>query len=209
MILIGDKFPEVEVTTTQGKLKLPTTFTDKWFILFSYPGDFAPVGATEFTAFQKKYDELRSLNCEIIGLSSDQVLSHLKFIEWIKDNLEIEISFPIIADSGEVSNLLGFIHPRKGTNIVRAIILVDPKGIIRALLYYPQELGRSIKEILRIVKGLILSDSHNVAIPADWPENELIHDEVLIPPPSDMNTAKQRLEEYTCFDWWFCHKPIS
>jgi peroxiredoxin (alkyl hydroperoxide reductase subunit C) len=152
MILIGDKFPEIEVTTTHGKLKLPTIFASKWFMLFSYPGDFAPVGATEFIAFQKKYDELKSLNCEVIGLSSDQVLSHLKFIEWIKDNLEVEIEFPVIADPGEISNLLGFIHPRKGTNIVRAIILVDPKGIIRALLYYPQELGRSVKEILWIIK---------------------------------------------------------
>jgi len=209
MIWIGDKFPEIEVTTTHGKLKLPTIFVSKWFMLFSFPGDFAPVGATEFIAFQKKYGELKSLNCEVIGLSSDQVFSHLKFIEWIKDNLEVEIKFPIIADPGEISNLPGFIHPRKGTNIVRAIVLVDPKGIIRALLYYPQELGRNIKEILRIIKGLIISDSHNVAIPADWPENDLIHDEVIIPPPSDMNTAKQRLEEYTCFDWWFCHNPMK
>ena len=209
IILIGDKFPEMEVTTTQGRLKLPDFYADKWFVLFSYPGDFAPVGATEFVAFQRKYAELKSQNCEVIGLSPDQVLSHLKWMEWIEENLKVEIEFPIIADTGEVASLLGFVHPRRGTVTVRGIIAVDPKGIIRAILYYPQELGRSVEEILRMIKGLQVSDTHNVLIPADWPRNELIKDDVIIPPPSDMRTARGRLQEYTCLDWCFCHKKIE
>ncbi|MBU7047718.1 MAG: peroxiredoxin [Theionarchaea archaeon] len=209
VILIGDKFPEMEVTTTQGKLKMPGVFADKWFVLFSYPGDFAPVGATEFVAFQRKYAEFKSHNCELIGLSPDQVLSHLKWMEWIEENLKVEIEFPIIADTGEIANLLGFVHPRKGTNTVRGIIVGDTKGIIRAILYYPQELGRNVEEILRVIKGLQVSDTHNVLIPADWPENELIEDSVFVPPPSDMRTARERLQEYRCLDWWFCHKRIE
>lgn len=209
VILIGDKFPEMEVITTQGKLKLPDVYADKWFILFSYPGDFAPVGATEFVAFQKRYPDLKSLNCELIGLSPDQVLSHLKWIEWIEENMKVEIEFPVIADTGEVSHLLGFIHPRKGTNTVRGIIIVDSKGTIRSILYYPQELGRSIEEILRMIRGLQVSDAHNVIIPADWPKNELLEDGVIIPPPSDMKTARERLQEYECLDWWFCHRKIE
>lgn len=209
MPLLGDKFPEIEVQTTHGKMKLPTAFGGKWLVLFSHPADFTPVCTTEFVAFQKRYDEFKKLNCELVGLSIDQVFSHMKWIEWIKENLNVEIKFPIIADdTGKVSNLLGLIHPGKGTNTVRAVFIVDPKGRIRAIIYYPQEVGRNMDEILRVVKGLQVSDKNNVAIPANWPNNELIRDEVIIPPASDEKTAKERLEKYECFDWWFCHKKL-
>ncbi len=209
MPLLGDKFPEIEVQTTHGKMKLPTAFGGRWFVLFSHPADFTPVCTTEFVAFQKRYDEFKKLNCELVGLSIDQVFSHMKWIEWIKENLNVEIKFPIIADdTGKVSNLLGLIHPGKGTNTVRAVFIVDPKGRIRAIIYYPQEMGRNMDEILRAVKGLQVSDKNNVAIPANWPNNELIRDEVIIPPASDEKTAKERLEKYECFDWWFCHKKL-
>ncbi|HDD36293.1 MAG TPA: redoxin domain-containing protein, partial [Archaeoglobus veneficus] len=126
----------------------------------------------------------------------------------------IEIKFPIVADdTGEVSKKLGLIHPGKGTNTVRAVFIVDPNGTIRAILYYPQELGRNMDEILRMVKGLQVSDENGVAMPANWPNNELIKDKVIIPPASDERTAKSRLEmakagEIECFDWWFCYKGL-
>ncbi len=208
MPLIGDKFPDMEVQTSEGKMKLPEAFKGKWFILFSHPGDFTPVCTTEFYAFQKRYPEFKKLNTELIGLSVDQVHSHIKWIEWIKDNLDLQIEFPIIADTGGVANRLGLIHPNKGTNTVRAVFIIDPKGIIRAILYYPQELGRNMDEFLRMIKGFQTSEKEGVAIPANWPENELIKDKVIIPPASDIKTAKKRLKEYDCYDWWFCHKKI-
>ena len=205
--LIGDKFPELEVQTTHGKMKLPDDFSGKWFVFFSHPADFTPVCTTEFVAFQKRYDEFKKLNTELIGLSIDQVFSHMKWVEWIKEKLGVEIKFPIIADdTGKVAGMLGLIHPGKGTNTVRAVFVVDPKGVIRAILYYPQELGRNMDEILRMIKGFQLSDKEGVAIPANWPNNELIGDKVIIPPASDVDTAKKRLEEYECYDWWFCFK---
>ncbi len=208
--LIGEKFPEMEVVTTHGKIKLPEAYEGKWFILFSHPADFTPVCTTEFVAFQKRYEEFRKLNTELIGLSIDQVFSHIKWVEWIKDNLNVEIEFPIIADdTGAVANRLGLVHPGKGTNTVRAVFIVDPKGIIRAILYYPQELGRNMDEILRMIKGFLVSDEHGVAIPANWPENELIGDEVIIPPAADVKTAEERPKKYDCYDWWFCHKKLS
>ncbi|MDI3524520.1 MULTISPECIES: peroxiredoxin [unclassified Kosmotoga] len=208
--LIGEKFPELEVQTTHGVMKLPDVFEGKWFILFSHPADFTPVCTTEFVAFQKRYDEFKKLNTELIGLSIDQVFSHIKWVEWIKDNLNVEIKFPIIADdTGKVASKLGLIHPGKGTNTVRAVFIVDPKGIIRAILYYPQELGRNVDEILRMTKGFQVSDDKGVAIPANWPNNELIGDEVIVPPASDIETAEKRKEEYQCFDWWFCHKKVD
>jgi len=210
MALIGDPFPELEVQTTHGVKYLPGDYSGRWFILFSHPSDFTPVCTTEFVAFQRLYDEFQALNCDLIGLSVDQVFSHIKWVEWIKDNLKVEIKFPIIADhTAEVSHALGLIHPGKGTTTVRAVFIVDPTGTIRAILYYPQELGRNMQEILRMVKGFQLLDANGVALPANWPENELIGSEVIVPPASDVDTAEQRSKEYDCFDWWFCHKSLS
>jgi len=208
MPLIGDKFPKLEVQTTKGMMKIPDAFRGKWFVLFSHPADFTPVCTTEYVAFQKRFDEFKKLNCELIGLSVDQVFSHLKWEEWIKEKLKVEIKFPIIADTGKVASTLGLIHPGKGTNTVRAVFFVDPKGVIRAILYYPQEIGRNMDEILRMVKGFQVSDKEGVAIPANWPNNELIKDKVIIPPASDEKTAKKRLKDYDCYDWWFCHKKL-
>ena len=209
MPLIGDPFPRFEVMTTYGKLTLPDAFAGKWFLLFSHPADFTPVCTTEFVAFQKRYPEFRELNTELIGLSVDQVFSHIQWVRWIEEKLGEKIEFPIIADTGEVAEHLGLIHPNKGTNTVRAVFFVDPKGIIRAILYYPQELGRNIDEILRMLKGFQLADAQQVAIPANWPNNELIGDKVIVPPAADVATAAKRTQEYECFDWWFCYKPAS
>ncbi|RLC42099.1 MAG: peroxiredoxin [Candidatus Coatesbacteria bacterium] len=207
--LIGDRFPDMEVHTTQGPLNLPDDFVGRWFILFSHPGDFTPVCTTEFVAFQKRYDEFKKLKCELVGLSVDQVFSHIKWIEWISDNLKVEIKFPIISDElGKVAKTLGLIHPKKGANTVRAVFIVDTNGIIRAILYYPQELGRNIDEIVRMVKGFQIADKNGVAMPANWPENELMGDNVIIPPASDVETAKKRQKEYDCYDWWLCHKKL-
>jgi peroxiredoxin (alkyl hydroperoxide reductase subunit C) len=208
MPLIGDKFPEMEVVTTHGVLKLPEAYSGKWLVFFSHPADFTPVCTTEFVAFQNRFEEFKSLNCGLLGLSVDQVFSHMKWAEWIKEALKVEIQFPIIADTGKVSNILGLIHPGKGTNTVRAVFIVDPKGVIRAILYYPQELGRNMDEILRMIKGFQTADNHGVAIPANWPHNELVQDEVIIPPPSDEKSARERKKKYECFDWWFCHKKV-
>ncbi|OYD15868.1 peroxiredoxin [candidate division WOR-3 bacterium JGI_Cruoil_03_44_89] len=209
MPLIGEKFIQIEVQTTHGKVKLPGAYTGKWFVFFSHPADFTPVCTTEFVAFQKRYDEFKKMDCELIGLSIDQVFSHIKWVEWIKDNLKVEIKFPVIADdTGRVANLLGLIHPNKGTNTVRAVFVVDPHSVIRAILYYPQELGRNMDEILRMVKAFQVADKNGVAMPANWPNNELIGDKVIIPPATDEKTAKERMKQYECFDWWLCHKKL-
>ena len=213
--LLGEDFPKIKVQTTHGETELPDYYRGKWFVLFSHPADFTPVCTTEFVAFQKRYEKFKKLNCELIGLSIDQVFSHIKWVEWIKEKLGTEIQFPIIADdTGKVAEMIGLIHPEKGTNTVRAVFVVDDKGKIRVMLYYPQELGRNIDEILRVVEAIQISDKHGVAMPANWPNNEIVGDNVIIPPAKDEKTAKQRLEmakkgEIECFDWWLCHKKIK
>jgi len=214
MPLLGDRFPIMSVQTTHGELHLPDHFKGKWFVLFSHPADFTPVCTTEFVAFQQRYDKFKAMNCELIGLSVDQVFSHIKWGEWIKDNLNVEIEFPIIADTGKVAETLGIIHPGKGTNTVRAVFIVDPDAKFRIILYYPQELGRNMEEILRVVKAMQISDENKVAMPANWPENELLKDRVIIPPATSVKDAEQRIKnakkgEFECYDWWLCHKNLN
>ena len=214
MPTLGEKFPELEVKTTHGVKKLPDDYKGKWFVLFSHPADFTPVCTTEFIAFQKRKKEFDELNCELIGLSIDQVFSHIKWVEWIKEKTGVEIEFPIIADDmGQVAKRLGMIHPNKGTNTVRAVFIVDDKGVVRLILYYPQEVGRNIDEIIRAVKALQTTDKYQVATPANWPNNDVVNDHVIIPPATSKQEAQERLEkaksgEIECFDWWFCHKKI-
>ena len=208
MPLLGDGFPQLEVATTHGTLNLPGDLKGSWFVLFSHPADFTPVCTTEFVAFQKLIPEFDKLGVKLIGLSIDQVQSHLKWIEWIKEKLGVEITFPVIAANDSVANKIGLLHPGKGTNTVRAVFIVDPNGKVRLVIYYPQEIGRNMEEIVRAVKALQTSDKNKVALPADWPNNGLIKDRAIIPPPPTEAEAKKRLKEYEGYDFWFCHKPL-
>ncbi len=207
MPMLGEKFPTIEVQTTHGPMKFPEDKSGSWVVLFSHPADFTPVCTTEFVSFQNHKKQFDELGAELIGFSIDQVFSHIKWVEWIKEKLDVDIEFPIIAGTDTLAEKIGMLHPAKGTNTVRAVFIIDPEGVVRTILYYPQEIGRNIDEIVRAVKALQKSDADGVATPANWPENELIGDRVIIPPATDCDTAKERSAKYECFDWWFCHKP--
>lgn len=210
MPLLGDEFPELKVQTTHGPMDIPHDLKGKWFVLFSHPADFTPVCTSEFVAFQKRFDDFKKMDCELIGMSVDQVFSHLKWAEWIKDELDIEIKFPIVAANDSIAMKLGMLHPGKGTNTVRAVFVVDPESKVRLMMYYPQEIGRNMDEIVRAVRALQVSDEQG-AVPAGWPENELIKDRIIVPPAKDEKTASERLKDkgLKCYDWWFCHKPLA
>ncbi len=209
MPLLGDKFPEMQVKTTHGMKNLPGDYAGRWFVLFSHPGDFTPVCTTEFYSFAKRADQFAALNADLIGMSVDQVFSHIKWVDWIQDKLGLEIPFPIIADTGAVAGKLGMIHPGLGSNTVRAVFIVDDTGTLRWMVYYPQEVGRSVDEILRSLKALQIASANKVAMPADWPNNDLIGDRVIVPPAQTVADARKRPQEYDCYDWWFCHKRLE
>lgn len=208
MPLLGDDFPQMDVATTHGKKSFPADLKGSWSVVFSHPADFTPVCTTEFVSFQKRFDAFKELGVQLIGMSVDQVFSHIKWVEWIKQNLDVEIRFPIVAADETVARKLGMLHPGKGSNTVRAVFVTDPEAKVRLVLYYPQEIGRNMDEVLRAVRALTISDENKVAVPADWPNNELIGDRVIIPPPTSAEDASKRLSTYEGYDWWFCHKKL-
>ncbi|NTW84159.1 MAG: peroxiredoxin [Chlorobiaceae bacterium] len=209
MPLLGDEFPELKVNTTHGPMNIPGDLKGSWFVLFSHPADFTPVCTTEFLGFQERITDFEGLGCRLIGMSIDQVFSHIKWVEWIKENTNTEITFPIAAANDTIAMQLGMLHPGKGSNTVRAVFVGDPEGKVRLILYYPQEIGRNIDEIVRAVKALQISDKKKVAMPANWPLNSLLKDRVIVPPPNNIEDAKKRPSQYDCYDWWFCHKPLE
>lgn len=205
--LIGEDFPELKVETTHGFKNLPKDYAGKWFMLFSHPGDFTPVCTTEFYSFARNYDKFKELNTELIGLSVDSVISHIEWVKWIKEHLNIDIPFPIIADPiGNVSKRLGMLQPQSPTSTVRAVFIVDPNSIVRLILYYPMEAGRNVNELLRVIKALQAADKYKAAIPANWPDNELIGSEVINPPPRTIDGANEALKKYKGYDWWLTYR---
>lgn len=214
---IGEEAPAFQANTTQGSIKFPEDFKRKWVILFSHPADFTPVCTSEFMAFGKMAKEFKDLNCQLLGLSVDGLSSHIAWLRRIKEKIEykgmknIDIRFPLIDDiSMNVAKKYGMIQPGESqTAAVRAVFFIDPKGIIRTILYYPLSLGRNFDEIKRVLIGLQTVDNFSVALPADWRPG----DDVIIPPANNMTLADERVADQSgamiCHDWFFCTKKIS
>ena len=203
---INEPAPDFEARTTHGVKKLED-YKGKWLVLFSHPADFTPVCTTEFMAFAKRHADFQALNCELLGLSIDSYYSHVAWIRNIKEKFDVEIPFPIIEDlSMKVAHAYGMIHPGAAdTSAVRATFIIDPEGVLRAMVYYPMSNGRSIDEFVRLVSALQTSDANGVATPEAWQPG----DKVIVPPPADMDAAEARMKEgYECTDWYFCKKSL-
>lgn len=198
--------PAFTAKTTHGEKSL-TDYLGKWLVLFAHPSDFTPVCTTEFSAFANYAEQFKELNTELLGLSIDSIHSHIAWTRSIKDNFGVEITFPIIADLNmKVANAYGMIQPgASDTAAVRATFVIDPEGVLRAMLYYPMTNGRSVEEVLRLVKSLQISDEHGVATPEAW----LPGQPVIVPPPHTSQDAEARQSEgYEYTDWYFCKKTL-
>jgi len=203
---LGEQAPSFEAITTQGTVRLED-FKGSWLILFSHPADFTPVCTTEFMGFAEIYPELKKRRVELLGLSVDSVSSHIAWVRNIEEKMEVRIPFPVIADlDKKVATLYGMIHPGESkTETARCVFVIDPEGILRAMIYYPLTTGRNMQEILRLIDALQTTDKHKVATPANWKPDEA----VIVPPPKTQEMAEQRLKEgYECKDWYFCKKKI-
>ncbi|MBN1268675.1 MAG: peroxiredoxin [Kiritimatiellae bacterium] len=212
--LIGEKAPSFTAKTTQGEIDFPKCFEGKWVVFFSHPADFTPVCTTEFMTFASMQPEFEKRNCKLLGLSIDSIYAHIAWLRTIKEKIEykgmkdLEVNFPVIEDlTMDVAKAFGMLQPGSSTTqAVRAVFIIDPKAIVRAIMYYPSSNGRNMDEIMRLLIGLQTADEHNIATPANWKPG----DDVIVPPPGSCGTAKDRVEksgaDVKCLDWFMCLK---
>ena len=214
---IGDMAPAFEAQSTRGPVRFPHDFAGKWLIFFSHPADFTPVCTSEFITFARMEKEFARLNTQLLGLSVDGLFSHIAWLRTIKEKIEfrgwkdVEVKVPLIEDiSMDIARKYGMIQPNESsTKAVRAVFFIDPKGIIRALIYYPLSLGRNFEELKRVIIGLQTADRYGVALPADWKPGE----DVIVPPPGSCGAAELRMQGLEdgiqCKDWFFCTKTLK
>ena len=188
---ILDVAPTFEAKSTHGVVRLEDyTAKGKWVMLFSHPSDFTPVCSTEFIEFARRAEDFERLNVQLMGVSIDSVYSHIAWIRDLEQMAGVKIKFPLIADLGQkVSQAYGLVHEAASdTATVRAVFAIDPKGLVRALLYYPMQLGRNVDELLRIFQGLRTVDANSVSCPANWKVGEA----VIAPAPVTLDDAARR-----------------
>lgn len=205
---LGMPAPAFEAVTTHGTLRL-SDYRGSWLILFSHPADFTPVCTTEFLGFAGIAGELKKRNTELLGLSIDSVYAHIAWVRNIEQHFGVKIPFPVIADLDKAVALsYGMIMPGESkTETSRCVFVIDPDGIVRAMIYYPLTTGRNTQEILRLIDALQTTDKHKVATPANWKPG----DQVIVPPPVTQELAEQRIAHQngtTCKDWYFCQKSL-
>ena len=203
---INEPAPDFKVNTTHGERSL-ADYKGKWLVLFSHPADFTPVCTTEFIGFAKAADTFKAMNCELLGLSIDSIYSHLAWMQSIKNNFGVEITFPIIDDiKMEVAQAYGMIHPGAAdTQAVRATFFIDPEGKLRAMVYYPMSNGRSIDEFVRLLQAMQTSDANKIATPEGWTPGC----DVIVPPPKTPAAIETRKAEgYAMKDWYFSTKSL-
>ncbi|GJL55675.1 MAG: peroxiredoxin [Nitrospirales bacterium] len=194
LLRIGDRAPDFEAATTHiPDFNFSVWQEQDWVVLFSHPADFTPVCTTEIMEFARRNEEFSSRRTKLIGLSVDSVHSHLAWLQNIKQKLDVDIPFPMIADVDmTVSHRYGMIHPdASSTATVRTVFVIDPKRVIRALIYYPMNVGRNVDEVLRLVTALQSTERHACATPVNWKEGE----KVVVPPPKTVSEVDARLQQ--------------
>lgn len=208
-IALNGPAPDFEINTTHGPLRLSEYKRDRWIILFSHPADFTPVCTTEFVEFAKRFDDFDRRNASLLGCSVDSNYSHIAWVRNIEQNFGVKIKFPVIADlEMKIARLYGMIHePSSNTAPVRCVFFIDPKRAIRAMVYYPLNVGRNFDELLRVLDALQTADKHGVACPANWKPG----DKVIVPPPQTQQAAEDRLKDPSieCTEWYFSKKTVG
>lgn len=171
---LGDKAPNFDAETSEGKINFYDYLGDSWGILFSHPADFTPVCTTELGAAAKYKEEFDKRNVKVLALSVDGVESHKDWIGDINETQNTTVNFPIIADEDrKVSDLYDMIHPNADNTLtVRSVYIIDPHKTIKLMITYPASTGRNFKELLRVIDSLQLTEEYKVATPADWKEGE-------------------------------------
>jgi peroxiredoxin (alkyl hydroperoxide reductase subunit C) len=206
---ISETAPDFKAVTTHGELQFSEWKGNSWTILFSHPADFTPVCSTELTELAKRSKEFESKNCKLIGVSIDSIHSHLAWVANLEKILDApRLPYPLVADSDrKVAELYGMIHPHESATVtVRALFYIDPKHTIRAIIYYPLNVGRSVDEILRVLEALQTADGNGVACPVNWKKG----DKVIVPPPKSYKEVEARaaLQNVEKLDFYLIKKSL-
>lgn len=205
---IGDVAPDFTAPTTHGDLAFHAWKAGKWTIMFSHPADFTPVCSTELTEFARRADEFSALDCQLIGLSIDSIHSHLAWIENLKQIMGVALPYPMIADlTTDVARKYGMIHPGESATVtVRALFFIDPKNTIRAIIYYPLNVGRNVDEVKRTLQALQTADGKGVACPVNWVPGA----KVIVPPPKTVAQVAERnaLQGVERLDFYLVKKDL-
>jgi peroxiredoxin (alkyl hydroperoxide reductase subunit C) len=208
ILRIGSKAPDFKAKTTHGELTFSEWAKDSWVVFFSHPADFTPVCSTEFVEFAKRAEEFKKLNTKLMGLSVDSVYSHIAWVKDLEKLFDTSIPFPVVADlDTKVAQLYGMIHPGAAETVtVRAVYIIDPTQTIRAIIYYPLNVGRNMDEIVRVIEALQTASKHGVACPANWRPG----DKVIVPAPVTHDNANKRVGEAGLEQkaWWFSKKDV-
>lgn len=193
---LGDPSPDFVARTTQGEVRL-SGFRKRWLLFFSHPADFTPVCTTEFVGLAKAADRFAAMNCALLGLSVDSLFSHLAWLRAIQEAFGVTVPFPLVEDPsmavGRAYGMLDETTPDSAS--VRASYFIDPNGIIRAMTWYPHNVGRSVEETLRLLAALQATHDDKAMAPEGWRPGEAL----LAPPAASLAGIEAGPD-------WFCHK---
>ncbi len=167
---LGDTAPDFTVPTSEGEISLHEWSGDSWVFFFSHPADFTPVCTTEMGMTAKHSADFKARNVKPLGLSTDTVEEHLKWIGDVNETQHTTIDFPIVADADlKIAKMYDMIHPdESATAAVRSVFIIDPDNKIRLTMTYPMNVGRNFDEIIRVIDALQTADKKGVALPANW-----------------------------------------
>ncbi|MDE3022739.1 MAG: peroxiredoxin [Pseudomonadota bacterium] len=191
---LGDLVPDFEADTTLGHIRFHEWLSNAWGLLFSHPADFTPVCTTELGKVANLNEEFAKRGVKCIAISVDPLESHKSWVKDINETQNTNVQFPIIADPDRhVAKLYDMIHPNAlATQTVRSVYFIDPNKKLRAQITYPASTGRNFGEILRVIDSLQLTDSHQVATPADWQQGDEC---VIVPSIKDPEEIRQKFPQ--------------
>ena len=166
---LNDRAPGFTARSTAGDISL-SSYRGRWLLFFSHPADFTAVCTSEFIAFARAEEKFRRLNCDLLGLSVDSLYAHVAWLQDIERNFGVSVGFPLIEDSSMViAKAYGMLDSTSASSAtVRATYVIDPQGVIRAIVWYPMTVGRSVDELLRLVEALQVSEREGALTPEGW-----------------------------------------
>lgn len=199
---LGEAAPEFWGLSTHGSVKL-TDYRGKWLVFFAYPADFTPVCTSEFVELSKHSADFRALNCSLLGLSVDSIATHAMWRGSIRREFGADIDFPILEDASlQIARLYNMVAAGVlGAGTVRALFIIDPAGVLRAMTYYPCATGRSVAEVLRLVRALQATNLRGTLTPEGWqPGMPTFAAGDIVAHPRDE-------QEFGCVEWYCYPRP--